>query len=382
MRHGEGLPPDLIQRYALVRKSSGGFWKGEAKPLRVSDDGSMVVRHVQGTPRTTTDHQAFYAAPGVLATSRQVLKGIGSALSLKSGTETMQSRAPDDRRAPPQTLLKAEVKNRSMPQDKSGYMYKACNVNFQNLLGMLTASSPGQKLELRRNPLVKLQGAFDDRNRRIIVGDDLGEGMKMARMMVTGESTSRQARAAYDALEESVRKAVSAEHGINEHALPDIGEGWGIFQGGQGGPRGGAMGHYAPVVARSGNDRVTLENDVSQGGAASVAGQGDVGRTWYFRMFGTLKETGKGVEDQTFWGEARQFESGDYGDRPFVAAIGSQEHMDLTLTPLEPLLDSYTEALGEDDQATIRVALNVARALEAQGRNDEAAALVTKYKLL
>jgi hypothetical protein len=85
------------------------------------------------------------------------------------------------------------------------------------------------------------------------------------------------------------------------------------------------MGHFAPVIAKSGDDRVTLENDVSQKEGRVRGTLPDfVSPNWYIRMFGPVKQHWWGKEDQTFWGQAKKHESGDYGNKPLVTTLGSQ----------------------------------------------------------
>ena len=95
-----------------------------------------------------------------------------------------------------------------------------------------------------------------------------------------------------------------------------------VMAGGAGGRSG--MGHFAPVVAKSGSDSVTLENDVRQTAGQVRAQIGDLNPNWYMRMFGPVKRhLFSANEDQTFWGEAKKNESADYGDRPLVGRLGS-----------------------------------------------------------
>jgi hypothetical protein len=316
----------VVQRYAVVKTKDQkpGFFNGAGAPLRVSDDGSMAVKHVEGTPSNTPDFQTFYATPGIIASSQAALTATGSAFTIAAGGNAMQGRAPGDRHAPQQTLVDAVVTNNDLARiGKGGHTFNACTANLSNFLGVLRGT-PGDntKLDRLRDVELRLSGSLDHDNKSVRIGEDLGQAMVQARQIVTGQDTSGAARDAYNAMKESMRKQIAAQYGIDEGAVPDVGQGFGIIQGGKGGNSG--MGHFAPVIAASGADRVTLENDVSQTQGREKQAIGQINPHWYFRMFGPVKEHWWGKEDQTFWGEARKYEKGEYGDRPLVAVLGSQ----------------------------------------------------------
>jgi len=313
-----------LQRYVVVptKKQKAGYWQGENAPLRVSDDGSMAVKHANGTPSDTKDFQVFYALPAVIQQSATALAQTGSAFTIAPGAGTIVGSAPGRRKAPQQTLNKAVISNQDLARiGKSDFTFNACSANLNNFLGVLR-SEPNNalRLEQRRDVVTRLEGSLDHDKKSINVGEDLSIAMVEARKVATGSDASKKA---YDGMKESMRKQVAAQYGIDEAALPDVGEGFGIMQSGKGGKQG--MGHFAPVVAKSGGDRVTLENDVSQVQGREKQPNGEINPNWYMRMFGTEKK-------QTFWGEAQKHEQGEYGDRPFVATIGSharqQDHDD------------------------------------------------------
>lgn len=223
-----------------------------------------------------------------------------------------------------QTLVNAVTANTDLARiGKGSHTFNACTANLSNFLGVLRGlpGDPG-KLERRRDVELRLMGTLDHARRSVVIGEDLGVAMSQARMIVTGEDEHGAARDAYNGLRESMRKQVSAQYGIDEAAVPDVGQGFGIIQGGEGGRSG--MGHFAPVIAASGADRVTLENDVSQTEGGEKHDIGQINPNWYFRMFVPVKRHWYGNEDQTFWGEARKHERADYGDRPLVATLGSK----------------------------------------------------------
>jgi hypothetical protein len=310
-----------VQRYTVVepKKQKPGYWQGLGVPLRVADDGSMAVIHNTGAPSNTAAFQTFFATPAVIAASAQALAKAGSAFTIAPGPQTLIGSAPGSKKAAQQTLVKAVTANQDLARiDRAGYTFNACSANLHNFLGILR-SMPGdpQKLERRRDVVLKLQGSLDHDRKAVVIGEDLSIAMLEARKIATGEDGTGASRQAYEGMKESMRKQVSKQYGIDEYAMPDVGEGFGINRGGAGGRDG--MGHFAPVIAQSGDDRVTLENDVSQKAGQEKQKIGEINPMWYFRMFGPVKKK----EDQTFWGEAKKYESADYGDRPLVTALGS-----------------------------------------------------------
>jgi hypothetical protein len=311
-----------VQRYTVVpaMKQRPGYWMGEWAALRVADDGSMAVKHTQGTPDNTRKHQVFYALPSVIAASAQALQNIGSAFSIGPGSKTMKGRPPGskDKKAT-QTLVNAVVANADLARiGKGDYAFNACTQNLNNFLGITRgrAGDP-EKLDHMRNLTLKLRGSLDHDRKTVVLGEDLSYAMIEARKIATGSDSSPEARQAYNTMSESMRKLISQQYGIDEHAVPDPGEGYGITQQGDTGRSG--MGHFAPVIAASGADRVTLENDVSQVKGRERPKVGDINPNWYFRMFGPARED----DDQSFYGEALKYERDDYGDRPMVTTIGS-----------------------------------------------------------
>jgi hypothetical protein len=303
-----------------VKKQKAGFWQGENFPLRVADDGSMAVKHTEGTPDNTRDHQVFYALPSVIAASAAALVKVGSAFSIAAGGKTIQGRPPGSRdKKKTQTLVNAVVSNADLARiGKGDYAFNACTQNLNNFLG-ITRGRPGdtEKLDRLRNLTVKLRGSLDHARKTVVLGEDLSYAMIEARKIATSSDESGKARDAYNTMSESMRKLISQQYGIDEHAVPDPGEGYGITQ--QGNTGKGGMGHFAPVVAASGADRVTLENDVSQSKGREKPKVGDINPNWYFRMFGPATKK----DDQSFYGEALKYEKAEYGERPMVTTIGS-----------------------------------------------------------
>ncbi len=222
----------------------------------------MAIKHNNSVPSDTSDFQEFYATNDIIQSSTQALAASGSAFAVAQGASTITGKAPGIKNAPLKTLYKVEVFNQDLArQGKGNYTFNVCTGNLSNFLGILrTMPDDPDRLEQRRQAVLKLQGVLDEENQTVNLDEATGEAMYEARKLVTGKNEG--AKQAYDKLNDSMRKLISQQYGINENALPDVGEGFGVLQGGKGGRAG--YGHFAPVIARSGEDRVTLENDVSQ----------------------------------------------------------------------------------------------------------------------
>jgi len=323
-------PARVLQRYTVVEagQQKPNYWQGLGAALRVADDGKMAVKHIDGTPKDTPDYQHFYATADIIQGSQQALTATGSAFTIAQGGGTLIGSAPGAKNAPSLTLYQAVTANQDLARiGKGSHTFNACSANLHNFLGVLR-SMPGNAdlLERRRDVVLKLEGSLDHAQKSVVTGEQLDVAMIEARRIATGSEGNGEARDRYNTMKESMRKQISAQYGIDESALPEVGQGFGIIRGGKGGREG--MGHFAPVVAVSGQDRVTLENDVGQTEGREKQPVGQINPNWYFRMFGPVKKHWYGNEDQTFWGEAKKHEKADYGDRPLVATLGSQPRED------------------------------------------------------
>ncbi|MBK9686073.1 MAG: hypothetical protein IPO59_23375 [Betaproteobacteria bacterium] len=323
-------PARVAQRYTVVEagQQKPNYWQGLGAALRVADDGKMAVKHINGAPKNSPDYQDFYATADIIQGSQQALTATGSAFSIAQGGGTLIGSAPGVKNAPALTLHQAATANQDLARiGKGSHTFNACSYNMHNFLGVLR-SMPGNAdlLERRRDIVLKLEGTLDHAQKSVVTGEQLDVAMIEARRIATGSASNGEARDRYNTMKESMRKQISAQYGIDESALPEVGQGFGIIRGGQGGRDG--MGHFAPVLAVSGQDRVTLENDVGQTEGREKQAVGQINPNWYFRMFGPVKKHWYGNEDQTFWGEAKKHEKADYGDKPLVATLGSRPRED------------------------------------------------------
>jgi hypothetical protein len=123
------------------------------------------------------------------------------------------------------------------------------------------------------------------------------------------------ARAIYNNLPAARRHRYARELGMNEFARPEAGDGVEALR--AGGDGGGFPMHFAAVVARSGDDYVTLENWAKSAHERAAGDRVDFSNAWYFRMYGPYKSHWfTRDEDQSY-----------YGEHAAEASIGDREHL-------------------------------------------------------
>ncbi len=315
-----------IQMYSIIKPNNQkpNYFQGPGRTLRVSDDGKMAVNHINGVPDNSSAYQDFYATTDIINHSRQVMAQVGSGFVLAQGANSINGRAPGQKNDPVKTLYKVDATNQDLARHaRPNNSFNACSANMQNVMGILRLSATDQNdRKIIRDVNLRLEGSLDHDKKTINTSHDLSLALAEANKVISGNDNETEARNAVRAFSKSVMKVKAEQYGLNEHALPNVGEGYAIKQGGKGGEQG--YGHFAPVIAQSGGDRVTLENDVSQKTNLEGTLVGQINPDWYFRMFGSVKAGFFGNKtDQTFHGEAKKHEAEDFGDAPFVARIGS-----------------------------------------------------------
>jgi hypothetical protein len=161
----------VAQRYVVVaqKDQKPGNWQGINAPLRVSDDGKMAIKHINGVPKDSPDFQDFYATDDVLGGSAAALEATGSAFLIAPGAESITGRPPNVKGAPAQTLTKAAITNQDFePQGKGNYTFNVCSGNMSNFLGILRSLPDGEnKWANRRDIVLKLQGSLDHDNQSV-----------------------------------------------------------------------------------------------------------------------------------------------------------------------------------------------------------------------
>jgi hypothetical protein len=144
--------------------------------------------------------------------------------------------------------------------------------------------------------------------------------MVEARAEITGKKDAEKAKKEYAGMKPAKKAERAEKAGVNQAADAHAGEGYGVWA---------AYGsHFAPVIAESGGDRVTLEAHF-QSKAAQFPGlkQGEAqwnNPEWYFRMYGQVRRDRKDkiVEDQTFYGEYAEAARKDKDESVMVVAFG------------------------------------------------------------
>jgi hypothetical protein len=126
------------------------------------------------------------------------------------------------------------------------------------------------------------------------------------------------ARRIYANLPAARRRLYARELGMNEFARPEAGDGIEALRAG-GNFQGFPM-HFAAVVARSGDDYVTLENWAKNAAERAAGDRVDFSNAWYFRMYGPYKSHWfTRDEDQSYYGEHAA--EGSIGDREHLMGL-------------------------------------------------------------
>lgn len=299
---GEGAP---MQLYSKIRSSpssnpqfGGGTW-------RVADDGKMAV---EDSVVGDGGHR-MWASADVIAHSAGVLQGIASPYSIAAGGQTITIDAPDG--SGQVTLHEVVVTNSSNNTSGDNLLTKEnCDENTGDFLG--------QDRRVMDFGVQLADGTFIDKGKQ-------GPGAEV-RKLITGENDTAKGMKAYDKMSDKQRHAMDAQLGINSAAAPTVGQGITVYQGGQ---KAGATGfgfHFAPVLANSGGDYVTMENHGR--GTKTGSGGAAASNQWYLRMYGPVKqEKGlfgrKKTVDQSF--HAEQEKSKDVGEHVITMVVEGRE---------------------------------------------------------
>lgn len=367
------LGSETVQRYHLIgpKDIKPGRWEGlAAANWRVSDDEQMVVRDsdmsaIQGGAPL----QAFYAETGIIDDAAGKLAKMGSPFQLSAGNSQVRGPAAAEGGERP-TLQEVVFAHADRAQQAAKTTFRNCDENTRNALGMGRpgGTNPGRSVgvvspELADQPMNLLgenasfmasqivtsiikavaQNDAETPRKRGILGSK-----KTIDPPKADEKLREWAIKHYTELPPGVRSEIAAVFGINQAAVPEVGEAVGILN-----PK-TMLGHFFPAVAKSGDDWVSLENDTDQKG-----GGGDTENSaWYYRMYGPA---GKKL-DQTAYGEAAK--SGAYGEAPIVIRIVpietlktvsdcdrvASEQFELALAMLRKASHSFAyEKLGEDE---------------------------------
>ncbi len=285
-----------MQRYKIVTAANQNAQNyGLNDDLRVSNDGKMAVRDTaNATPNGTNQYQELYLTHDIFLQSDLALTAIGSGITLTQTTTTISGKPTGNFFK--QTLYRITIQFADTPNNES---FQSCDANMVNVMGVSRTGNLAART---------LRGVFKSAVEGVTEFDttgDKGAPYKAVRKAITGEDTAPRAKTAWRDLDDALRKQRAKTYGINQYAKPKTGEGLGIFN-----PVGGAMGHYAAVVARSGSDYITVENYVGNPGQIGHSGA-SINPNWYLRMFGA-------GTNQSWYDFHRFYESGDYSTTPIA----------------------------------------------------------------
>jgi len=259
-------------RKANIVNKTGGL------SLRVSDDGNMAIEHSNLQRRQP---KVFFATSGVLAAANLALEKVKSSIRLERGVGQI-------------TLLTGWSSQKQLYAIKPTYLgVRNKNPDLLpqncNAVAALVTGNNSDRLAMSGVPLATakkivpeaaetLKKAFDDRRIPISTVEGLEEDM------------IRQYARPWD-------YGPVHREGANEFATPDVGEAYMIASLGKGTDLGGGRArlydyasrkfrevgwrfHFGGVVARSGGDRITLENFARGDNRVSEADP-----RWYFQMY-------------------------------------------------------------------------------------------------
>jgi len=323
--------PAPVQRYTTYWAIRN--WGGLGRAMRVSDDGKMAVPDsaiFQGT-------KILYATEDVIDAANQRLQVTGSPYRLDQLNETIQGRRP-------WTLRSYQTLYRVSPRDTRNAVggvgvkggsgdnlrtLENCSAHGLDSMG-IGIDGPSQALSTRdfridvgNGQTVRNSGSsaheFDSdlvAKRRImefIHRDKHGLGADVPVDLETVRDT-------YAGLTRAERLQYALQLGMNEYAMPQVGEGiealraFGNFA--------GFPMHFAAVVARSGNDYVTLENWAKTGEQRAPGDTVHASGAWYFRMYGVIKTGYFWDDDQSYSGEHAA--EGSIADREHMMGLVNQ----------------------------------------------------------
>lgn len=282
----------------------GGTW-------RVADDGRMAVE--DSSPGNELRHK-MWAAAEVIARSKATLGQIGSPYTVATGGGQITIDAPDGSgQVDLQEVTITNTSNDTTTDHTTDELLtkENCDANTGNFLG--------QDSRVFDYGMTLKDGTFIDKKQT-------ADPTKDVRDQLTGK-TGIESKRAYDKLSYEKRHALDDQLGVNSKAAPITGQGITVYQGGAKHKDGSAgFGfHFAPVLAHSGSDYVTLENhgrgNRSDDSKATSA-------EWYLRMYGPVKESKgrfgrKKIEDQSFHHEQEQ--SGQMGKRVITMVVDGRE---------------------------------------------------------
>lgn len=333
---GPGSPHPVVQRFTRVplAKQKPGRWAGLGANLRVSDDGKMAAEDGQ----LFAGGKQLFLEAGVLADAKARLAAISSPLTIEPGAKALQGAVPGKPKMAV-TLTEAipGVSARQGGVQGSGTAMTTlenCSAHGLDVMGTQGAAAANEAhIDVGGGRSVRNLGGMSSESDIVAKNDILAQIARRERKLAPDAPIGREeAHEIYNALSEKKRSAYAKEFDINQFARPQVGEGIEALRAGKSTAKKDARSatgfpmHFAPVVARSGDDYVALENFAKNAAERAPGDTIKASQAWYYRMYGV--ETSK--EDQSY-----------YGQHAEEASIGARSGLvSLTNRPVQKFVDN------------------------------------------
>jgi hypothetical protein len=279
--------------------------------LRVADDGKMAVGQSGGY-----GSHDFWLEASLVSSFNATLKGKESVIQLADAGSTLSGAAPDG--SGKRTLTKVLPTNTSnRTSGDSMQLWADCGRSARDVTGVgrgtgnnhsemgAVYNKPTQGPEKRDlawwERLFVSLGWMKDPNananadKKVEEKETSASGpgemkLEVWQQLLGGTPSAAQAR--YEGMSAKERDEFDKAAGINRHAAPEVGEGFTMSTGGPNYPGARTWNfHWAGVVAKSGGDRVSLEN-------YAVGDPEAKNNDWEFQMYGPPSKAGQTFHDQ------------------------------------------------------------------------------------
>jgi hypothetical protein len=299
-------PISGVYTYSLVR--SGTVPWNYPDDLLLSDDGYIAV----GAEKET---QTLYADWVPLAESIVAMQKLGSPLVPTWGTKNLEFNHPENgekRHLLEVSLSHTDTNTSTEDWNSTMLTREACNWNALNLMGLDKGAPQEKNAEYRwRNP----EGEDIPYDHLSGMGADMplnehirNEVIRTFTRKNPENQTRSDAKKAYrkhigspsrfTRLERN-REAFMEKMGINEYAIPEVGDILEVVRHQKDSSAQFFPAHFAPVIMKSGHDAVTLENYARKSDKRGANDHPEASSQWFFRLLGPKTAT----EDQTFFGQ-------------------------------------------------------------------------------
>ena len=326
-----------VQMKAITPPAVQFFFDGKLKgrPWRFADDLSLAVRQ----DSKVYGGRHFYADAGLIGSATSTLKSQGSWLSMSTGGGKLDVTSPDGKTKKSLTrVVPTNTSDKSTGNSKSGGMkwpddcgyaanavmhgkgratkgvyYKYTTVK-QNWIQKVASWFTGRKSEVKKEEKETQKATYGHRF-AVYRGRGFTSPHQMMEEIFSAVEGKKFDKAwkAYSKLNQKDREKFDQRLGINEYALPNVGEAYCIvankdehldmkvwnF-------------HWGAVVMRSGGDSVTMENFAGSGATA-----------WDFQMYGPPSKPGQTFYEQQKSRTKHDGKTPEYGNNPTVIRVRS-----------------------------------------------------------